>query len=121
MDPSSNVIKKLEERFEVNLDDMDDIVPDAQDFMNVKGRPSGNNPMERPTHQEERPSDISLPDFIHDKEEVHEEEQYSDDFDTMEKPKEIDLIIQDRTNKYVEYSASALNLSGIKLNEMNVD
>ena len=42
-----------------------------------------------------------------------EEEQYSDDFDTVEKPKEIDLIIQDKTNKYVEYSASALTLSGI--------
>lgn len=51
-----------------------------------------------------------------------EEEQYSDDFETVEKPKEIDLIIADRTNKYVEYSASAaLTLSGIQLNEMSTD
>ena len=65
---------------------------------------------------------MSLSDFKYDKEDFQEEEEhYSDDFETLEKPKEIDLIIHDRTKKYVEYSASALNLSGIKLENMSVD
>lgn len=64
------MIKQLEERFDVNLDDMDDIVPDAleKDFMDAKERSKGDNPLERPSNKIERPSDASLPDFIHDKE-----------------------------------------------------
>jgi len=39
----------------------------------------------------------------------------------MEKAKE-DLVIEDQTNKYVEYSASAaLTISAIKLEDMNTD
>ena len=48
-------------------------------------------------------------------------EQYSDEFETMEKQKEIDLIIEDKTNKFVEYSASALTMSAIKLEDMSTE
>ena len=51
---------------------MDDIVPDAleKEFMNMKGRSKGDNPLERPSNKIiDRPSDASLPDFIHDKDE----------------------------------------------------
>ena len=107
----------MEQKFDVNLDD-DDIMPTA--FL---ARPSTDNPAERPSNKLERPSDVSLSDFKYDKDEFvqAEDEQYSDDFETVEKPKEIDLIIQDRTKKYVEYSASALNLSGIKLESLSKD
>ena len=40
----------------------------------------------------------------------------------MEKQKEeMDLVIEDNTNKFVEYSASALTMSAIKLEDMTTD
>ena len=80
----------------------------------------------------DRPSDFSLPGFLDENNEQvpsthapqqiqQEDEQYSDDFETMEKPKETNLVIEDRTNKYVEYSASALTTSAIKLEDMTTD
>lgn len=70
---SQNVIKQLEQRFDVTLEEDDDMGVDAieKDFMNLKGRSKGGiNPLERPSNNiVERPSDASLPDFIPDKEE----------------------------------------------------
>ena len=39
--------------------------------------------------------------------EFDKEEQYSDDFDTDEAPRE-SMVIEDKTNKFVEYSAVSL-------------
>lgn len=50
--------------------------------------------------------------------EFDKEEQYSDDFDTDERPRE-SLIIEDATNKYVDYSA--VSLEEILLKEKDKD
>ena len=89
-------------------------------------------------NREFRPSDLSLPGFMDEQDrEIAcdletiptqndpvqlEEEQYSDDFETIEHPKEMDLVIQERTKQLVEQSSTAaLSLSGVKLEEASVD
>ena len=51
-----------------------------------------------------------------------DEEQYSDDFETIEKQKETNLVIEEKTKLLVEQSSSAaLTLSAIKLDEMTAE
>ena len=51
-----------------------------------------------------------------------DEEQYSDDFETIEKQKETNLVIEEKTKLLVEQSSSAaLTLSAIKLDEMTTE
>jgi len=100
----------LEERFDVNFAEQDDVGLPADLAADLNGLPrfSGVSGI----------SGLGSAADAFDNEgidnEFDKEEHYSDDFDTDEPPRE-SLIIEDATNKFVEYSA--VSLEGIKLTE----